>query len=392
MTNRAPRRPLATTRRAAVQGLIALGLSPLAAAQNAGSDSTDELLDFSPRSKPPAGYAPDYAALVRAAEDEGRLAVYSTTDLAVAQPLVDDFQSLYPRIAVDYEDLTSTELHHRFVAETQLGRDTADVLWSSAMDLQASLVEQDYALTYASPEGAALPAWARMRDQAWATTFEPIVVAYNRKLVAQPPRTHADLAALLQRDAALKGKVVTYDVEKSGLGFLLAAQDARATPAFWDVAQALGRADVRFAATTSAMLGQIASGRAAIAYNVLGAYALAQARRNPEIGVMFPTDYTLVLSRLQLIARRARRPNAARLWVDYTLSRRGQALLARQGVYAMRADVGGEATAAQLAQKLGATLKPIVPGVELARDLQPAAYREFVERWRGSLGRPLRGR
>jgi iron(III) transport system substrate-binding protein len=140
------------------------------------------------------------------------------------------------------------------------------------------------------------------------------------------------------------------------------------------------------------MLGQIASGRAAIAYNVLGAYALAQARRNPEIGVMFPTDYTLVLSRLQLIARRARRPNAARLWVDYTLSRRGQALLARQGVYAMRADVSGEATAAQLAQKLGATLKPIVPGVELARDLQPAAYREFVERWRGSLGRPLRGR
>ena len=389
MTNHLPRKPAATTRRAAVQGLIALGVSPFAVAQN---NSTDELLDFSPRSKPPAGYAPDYGATVRAAEDEGRLVVYSTTDIAVAQPLVDDFQALYPRIAVEYEDLTSTELHHRFVAETQLGRDTADVLWSSAMDLQTSLVEQDYALTYASPESDALPAWARMRDQAWATTFEPIVFAYNKKLVPQPPRTHADLAALLQRTPALKGKVVTYDVEKSGLGFLLAAQDARAAPAFWDVAQAMGRADVRFAATTSAMLGQVASGRAAVAYNVLGAYALAQARRNPEIGVVFPTDYTLVLSRLQLIARRAKRPNAARLWVDYTLSQRGQALLARQGVYAMRADVSGEATAAQLTQKLGATLKPIVPGIELTQDLQPAAYRAFVERWRSSLGRPLRGR
>ena len=375
------------TRRAALRGLIALGASPLAVAQN-----TDELLDFSPRARPPAGYAPAYAAIVRAAEDEGRLVIYSTTDASVAQPLLRDFQTLYPRIAVEYEDLTSTELHHRFVAETQLGRDTADVLWSSAMDLQVSLVEQDYALTYASPEGAALPDWARLRDQAWATTFEPIVMAYNKKLVPRPPRTHAEFAELLERTPALKGKVITYDVEKSGLGFLLAAQDARATPAFWDVARALGRADVRFAATTSTMLGRLASGREAIAYNVLGAYALAQARRNPEIGVMFPTDYTLVLSRLQLIARRARRPNAARLWVDYTLSRRGQALLARQGVYAMRADVSGEATAAQLAQKLGATLKPIVPGVELARDLQPAAYREFVERWRGSLGRPLRGR
>ncbi|RZL48710.1 MAG: ABC transporter substrate-binding protein [Variovorax sp.] len=378
------------TRRAALRGLIALGASPFAAAQNA-TQGTDELLDFSPRARPPAGYAPAYAAIVRAAEDEGRLVVYSTTDLAVAQPLIDDFRSLYPRIAVEYEDLTSTELHHRFVAETQLGRDTADVLWSSAMDLQASLVEQDYALAYASPESAGLPDWARLRDQAWATTFEPIVFAYNKKLVPRPPRTHAEFATLLERTPALKGKVITYDVEKSGLGFLLAAQDARATPAFWDVARALGRADVRFAATTSTMLGRVASGREAIAYNVLGAYALAQARRNPDIGVVFPEDHTLVLSRLQLIARRAGRPNAARLWLDYTLSQRGQSLIERQGIYAMRADVKGEATAAQLSRQLGATLRPIVPGADLTRDLQPEAYRAFIRRWRSALGQPLRG-
>jgi len=374
------------TRRAALRGLIALGASPLAAAQN-----TDELLDFSPRARPPAGYAPAYAAMVRAAEDEGRLVIYSTTDASVAQPLLRDFQALYPRIAVEYEDLTSTELHHRFVAETQLGRDTADVLWSSAMDLQVSLVEQDYALTYASPEGAGLPDWARLRDQAWATTFEPIVMAYNKKLVPRPPRTHADLATLLDRTPALKGKVITYDVEKSGLGFLLAAQDARATPAFWDVARALGRADVHFAATTSTMLGRVASGREAIAYNVLGAYALAQARRNPEIGVVFPSDHTLVLSRLQLIARRAARPNAARLWLDYTLSQRGQALIGRQGIYAVRADVEGEATAAQLSRQLGATLRPIQPGADLTQDLRPDAYRDFIRRWRNALGQPLRG-
>lgn len=378
-----------TTRRAAVGGLVALGVSPFAAAQH-NAQRTDELLDFAPRGRPPAGYAPAYAAIVRAAEDEGRLVIYSTTDLAVVQPLIDDFRSLYPRIAVEYEDLTSTELHHRFVAETQLGRDSADVLWSSAMDLQVSLVEQDHALAYASPEGASLPDWARLRDQAWATTFEPIVMAYNKRLVPRPPRTHADLAALLERTPALKGKVITYDVEKSGLGFLLAAQDARATPAFWDVARALGRADVRFAATTSTMLGRVASGREAIAYNVLGAYALAQARRNPDIGVVFPEDYTLVLSRLQLIARRAARPNAARLWLDHTLSQRGQTLIERQGIYAMRADVKGAATAAQLSRQLGATLRPIQPDADLTHDLQPDAYRAFIRRWRDALGQPLR--
>jgi hypothetical protein len=273
--------------------LIALGASPFAAAQNA-TQGTDELLDFSPRARPPAGYAPAYAAIVRAAEDEGRLVVYSTTDLAVAQPLIDDFRSLYPRIAVEYEDLTSTELHHRFVAETQLGRDTADVLWSSAMDLQASLVEQDYALAYASPESAGLPDWARLRDQAWATTFEPIVFAYNKKLVPRPPRTHAEFATLLERTPALKGKVITYDVEKSGLGFLLAAQDARATPAFWDVARALGRADVRFAATTSTMLGRVASGRLQRARRLCAGAGAAQpghrrrVSRGPHAGALAP--------------------------------------------------------------------------------------------------------
>jgi iron(III) transport system substrate-binding protein len=374
------------TRRAAMRGLFALSVSPFAVAQD-----TDELLGFSPRARPPAGYAPDYAATVRAAEDEGRLVIYSTTDAGVVQPLLNDFQVLYPRVAVEYEDLTSTELHHRFVAETQLGRDTADVLWSSAMDLQVSLVEQGYALTYASPESTSLPEWARLRDQAWATTFEPIVMAYNKKLVPRPPRTHTELAVLLKQTALFKGKVITYDVEKSGLGFLLAAQDARAAPAFWDLAEAMGRAEVRFASTTSAMLGQVANGRAAIAYNVLGAYTLAQARRNPEIGVVFPSDHTLVLSRLQLIARRAQRPNAARLWLDYTLSQRGQTLIARQGLYAMRADVKGEATAAQLSQQLGSTLKPIVPGADLMHDLQPDAYRAFIRRWRRALGQPLRG-
>ncbi|MFT3719718.1 ABC transporter substrate-binding protein [Pseudorhodoferax sp.] len=381
--------PPFATRRRLVLGLAALGASRLAAAQNA-----DELLDFAPRAAPPAGYSADYAATVRAAEDEGRLVIYATTDTDVAQPLLDDFQAMYPRVHVEYEDQTSTEMHHRFVAETQLGRDTADVLWSSAMDLQVSLVEQGYALAYASPERAGLPDWARLHDQAWATTFEPIAVAYNKKLVPEPPRTHADLAKLLAAQAApLRGKVMTFDVEKSGLGFLLAAQDARAMPAaFWELAEAMGKAGVRFAATTGAMLRQVASGQAAVAYNVLGAYSLAQARRHPEIGVLFPSDYTLVLSRLQLIAQRARRPNAARLWVDYTLSRRGQALIARQGLYAVRADVQGQTTAAQLTQQLGQALRPIVPGAELTRDLQLEPYRAFIQRWRQAIGQPLRGR
>lgn len=380
------------------QALLGMGVAlagPWTLARAQARDA-DELMDYAPRAAPPPGYPDSYAALLRAAEDEGRLIIYSTTDENLVRPLLADFASLYPRVRLQYEDLTSTELHYRYVAETQLGAGSADVLWSSATDQQVLLVERGYALRYASPEATALPDWARMRDLAWATSFEPVAIAYDKRQLKaeQLPRSHADLTALLSGGAAgpLQGKVVTYDVERSGLGFLLATQDERVNPAYWDLVRGLGRAGLRFAATTGQMLQQIASGRSAIAYNVLGAYAAAQARRNADIGWVLPEDYTLALSRLQFISRHAVHPNAARLWIDYTLSARGQALLAqRGGLYAMRAEGSSELNAAALTQQLGARLRPIAPSPDLTRALEPAAYRAFIDRWREAIGRrPIR--
>ncbi|HZT55709.1 MAG TPA: ABC transporter substrate-binding protein, partial [Burkholderiaceae bacterium] len=157
--------------------ITALALcATLAAAQQDEGDA----LGYATRAKAPPGYPASYQAMVRAAEDEGRVIVYSTTDEAVARPLIADFRALYPRIEVQYEDLNSTELHYRFIAESQLGGETADVLWSSAMDQQASLISRGYAATYESPESAGLPAWAQWKGQAYASTYEPVVIAYDK--------------------------------------------------------------------------------------------------------------------------------------------------------------------------------------------------------------------
>lgn len=136
------------SRRTALGRLSALGC--LAAAP-ALAQSDDELLGYAPRARPPEGYPAAYAVTVRAAEDEGQLSIHSTTDERVAMPLVADFRRLYPRIAVTYEDLGSTELYHRFIAENQLGREAADVLWSSAMDHMVALATAGHALAYARP-------------------------------------------------------------------------------------------------------------------------------------------------------------------------------------------------------------------------------------------------
>jgi iron(III) transport system substrate-binding protein len=368
--------------RLAVIGVLALVGSP-------ALSQTDDVLGFAPRAAPPPGYPESYRALVRAAEDEGRLVIYSTTDADVAAPLIADFRAMYPRIEVVYEDLSSTELYHRFIAETKLGADTADILWSSAMDQQAALVSDGYAMTYLSPEKAHLPAWANWKDQAFATTYEPVVFAYNKKLL-QPnevPQTHAAFIRLLDSDPTrFKGKVSGYNIEKSGLGFFLATQDATISQEFWTLARALGKAQPRFELTTGAMTRRLSSGETLLGYNLLGAYTAQQAAANPDLGYVYPRDYTLVMSRILIASSEADHPNAAKLWIDYLLSKRGQTALANAArLPAVRDDVEGENTAARLKQTLGASERPIAIGPALIGYLNNQNYRDFILQWRKAL-------
>ena len=372
------------SRRTALGRLSALGC--LAAAP-ALAQSDDELLGYAPRARPPEGYPAAYAVTVRAAEDEGQLSIHSTTDERVAMPLVADFRRLYPRIAVTYDDLGSTELYHRFIAENQLGREAADVLWSSAMDHMVALATAGHALAYASPEQAHLPAWAQWQDRLWATTYEPVVFAHHKPSLPKgdAPRSHAALAGWLAR---AQGSAVSYDIQKSGLGYFLAAQDAAASEGvFWATAQALGAGRARLLLTTDAMVRRIADGRARFGLNLLGAYTVAQARQRPTLGVIFPEDYTLVTSRVLLINNRTAHPNAARLWLDYLLSRRGQTVMATTArLYALREDVQGETTGAALRQLLGDRARPVALGPALSAPLANAAYGDFIARWRAALG------
>src|SRR5213596_2116971 len=88
----------------------------------------------------PAGYPADYQGVIAAAEREGSVAVYSTTDSASADALLKDFRALYPKLQVKYYDLNSTEVYSRYLSETAAHAETADVLWSGSMDLQLKLV------------------------------------------------------------------------------------------------------------------------------------------------------------------------------------------------------------------------------------------------------------
>jgi iron(III) transport system substrate-binding protein len=335
----------------------------------------------------PAGYPGDYARLIAAAKVEGKVVVYSVLSNAAAAPLVKDFRALYPEIEVEYDgEKGSTEMADRFAGEIAGGKDSADVVWSSAMDLQMRFVQQGYASTYRSPEASHLPLWANYRDQAFGTTFEPIAFVYNKELVqgAEIPHDHAGFARLIaSRGARFSGKVTTFDIEKSGVGFMFAVADSQQMGDLPGFLGALGSVDVQPSAGTGVMLSKINSGDYLLGYHLMGAYAMARAKKDlPNLGVILPTDYTLVLSRVMFISKRARHPNAARLWADYLLSRRGQKIIGDAlELFTVRTDVDAQYTAAALMRQLGQSARPIALSPDMATYLDEPKHTAFITRW-----------
>jgi len=346
------------------------------------------------RSEPPQGYPASYAALIKAAQAERKVVVYSTTDLAAVSGLIKDFEALYPGVRVEYQDLNSAELYNRFLSETHAAQPSADVLWSSAMDLQIKLANDSYAAVYKSPEAKDLPDWAVWRDEAYGSSFEPAVFVYSKRFVpaADVPQTHADFVRLLKtQHAKYAGNISSYDIGRSAVGFLFATQDSRMQSDFWDLVQTLGANAVNQEVNTSVMVQRIAAGKDYLGYNLIGSYAMARARRDPAIGVVLPKDYTLVMSRILLISKTAPHPYAARLWLDYLLSKRGQTLLAQQAeLYSIRDDVAGEFTAASLRKTLGSSLKAIHVGPALLVFQDKAKQQDFFKRWNQGTQAPTR--
>jgi iron(III) transport system substrate-binding protein len=337
----------------------------------------------------PTGYPAAYADTVAAAKKEGKVVVYSTTDTAAASPLIKDFQALYPGISVEYNDMNSTEVYNRYISERAANAGSADVLWSSSMDLQIKLVADGNAMTYASPEVAHLPGWSVWKNEAYGTTYEPIAIVYNKRLLSgdEIPQSHADLLRVLTtKTDKLKGKVTTYDIEKSGVGFMLITQDSKYNPAFWDLIKALGVAGPRFQSSAGTMMERISSGENVLGFNIFGSYAALRAKKDPSIGIVYPKDYTLVMSRVMFASKTAKNPNAAKLWLDYILSKRGQTIVANQAeLGSIRADVEGEMTAAGLAKTLGSTVKPIPVSDELLGYLDQTKRLAFLKQWQTTI-------
>jgi len=314
-----------------------------------------------------------------------QLTIYSTLDSRLAAPLIAGFQASRPNIAVRYEDLLAGEIAARVVQETDAGLPTADFTFSSAMDLQLKLANDGYAQAVEVAAAHRWPAWANWQDTAFALTVEPAVLVYHKPAFPDgPPQSRVELMDLLTSARPdLQGRIGTYDIEKSAVGYLFIARDAEHFPDIWSVLQAMEAVGLQTFATSQGIIDRVADGRLVLGYNILGSYAAEQARLNPDIGLVLLRDYTVVISRVALIPRGAAEPDLGSAFLAFLMSTEGQTLLSEKlRLPSVSLEVSGENSGAAMQAALGARLRPVAVSPGVLVYLDQAKRKRILRLWR----------
>ncbi len=245
-----------------------------------------------------------------------RLRVISSTDTVLFAPLIEGFVARNPSISVEYLVSGTADIDRRVRAAPG----DFDVVVSSAMDLQLKLANDGFALALDDIE---TPPWTQWHHSLFAFTTEPAAIVINRAAFEGQdiPHTRQSLIeALRKRPEEFRGKVGTYDVRESGLGYLFATQDARASETYWRLMEVMGGLDVRLYCCSGEMINDLADGKILVAYNVLGSYAAVRAERKDALEVILPTDFQTTMMRTALVSRETQKPDAAEAFISYLVA------------------------------------------------------------------------
>ena len=266
----------------------------------------------------PGAWAQDWEdrRLFNADATGATLRIISSTDTDLFAPLIEAFVAQNPDIAIEYLVTGTADIDRRF----RKAPGAFDIAVSSAMDLQFKLSNDGYALEL---EGVSHPPWAEWRQSLFAFTSEPAAIVVNRAAFEDlpVPRSRQELIEVLRaRPDMFRGRIGTYDVRQSGLGYLFATQDARASETFWRLMEVMGGLDARLYCCSGEMIDDLTNGTIVVAYNVLGSYAEARAESQNILETVLPSDFPTTMMRTALVSRKTDKPAAALRFIQFLVT------------------------------------------------------------------------
>ncbi len=328
------------------------------------------------------------STLKQQAQREHGLVIYANIPSQYFQPIIAAFSMQYPFIKISTADLEDNVVFSKYETEAAQGARTADMLIASA---PAAWVqgEQNGVSAGVTPTGlSAFPSWVNQGHGVFVMSAEPILLAYNDKLLtrSQVPTTYAQLAADAKANPA-KYKLVSYSISNQldyagiyGLTHLLGAAKV------WSYYDAMAPVTKTFGDGLTG-LAYLLQGGASVGYMTSGLAQGVLPHYKGLASYTYMQDATPLIPRGITVTKNAASPASAQMFLDFLYTQAGQDALCAGGLEATMTNFhsanGCTASLAALQSHVPANTIYLVPINQAVLDQQSA----ITKRWNQSFHR-----
>ena len=273
-------------------------------------------------------YTADPATL-EGARREGKLVFYTTWIVdQLAQPMFSEFEKRFPGVKVEYVRGDSNQNLMRLLTEKRANATQGDV-WS----LSAGIGELHKAGGVARldlPSAKEIPDQFKDQDGLWIATYTNVhAPAYNTDLVAAKdvPKTYEDLL-----DPKWKGKLVWKRGDLTGsTGFIANALLTFGEEKGVEYLKRLAGQNISFyGGSVRALMDNVIAGEYPLGLQMTNVHAALSAANGAPVQWLPISPVAMSATSIGISAD-AKHPNAARLFVDFVISRAGQTVMAENG-------------------------------------------------------------
>jgi iron(III) transport system substrate-binding protein len=297
------------------------------------------------------------AASVRdRAETEGKLMFYATFRAEDSKMLMDGFKQLYPKIDATFYRTTDAALMERILTESRAGQNLWDVVVTTSF-YGHNLKKRGLLTAYDSPERKYFREGYKDTQATWTSTYTNYAAfGYNNRAVTKTsvPKSYADLLK-----PEWKGQIGMDSKPYEWFGTMLKAMGDEKGQSF--MRELAKQAQLRSGRNLIAQLvaaGEFKGGLTAYSqtFEILkpAGAPVDWVYLNPVFANIHPTG----------IAAKAPHPNAARLFMDFVLSKRGQEIIRGMNRIPDRIDTPPEPA------RLIEGIKPVFAPAEVLEDFQ----------------------
>jgi iron(III) transport system substrate-binding protein len=263
-------------------------------------------------------------SLIAGAKKEGQLVWYTTTTQTDNRPILDGFMKKYPFIKAQSMRAGGPELAEKFLFEKRAGKYIADVI--RVLDFDVERFKRENLVARFQPPSADKFSSSMKDPQGYWTTddYTIKVMAYNTKLVSDKdaPRSWFDLL-----DPKWHGKAMFEILDYrlyAGWEQRLGVEQAT------KLAEGLARQKVVLRRGASQIAELLAAGEAPMAQAYVHHLEVLKAKGAPVEWIR-TFDPLVALRGAVAISANAPHPNAARLFVDYYMSKEAQQIVRTWG-------------------------------------------------------------